>query len=116
MQKYIEQPLLYKDRKFDIRIWVLVTSKLEIYMFKRGYIRTSSNKYTLENYDNFIHLTNNCLQIHGDGYGIHEDGNTLPFETIEEYYREKIPRHRLQIRNPHRATRLRPHHRLNHVG
>ena len=44
MQKYIERPLLYKERKFDIRIWVLVTSKLEIYMFKRGYVRTSSNK------------------------------------------------------------------------
>jgi len=56
-------------------------------MYKEGYIRTSSNKYTLEEHDNYIHLTNNCLQVHGDGYGIHETGNTLRFKTVEDYFR-----------------------------
>ncbi len=88
IQKYLEKPLLYKGRKFDIRVWVLVTHNLEIYMYTQGYIRTSSNQYTLKDYDNFIHLTNNCLQVHGDGYGLHESGNTLSYEHIEEYFRE----------------------------
>ena len=53
--------MLYKNRKFDVRVWVLITSKIEIYMYTEGYIRTSSNQYTLDNHDNYIHLTNNCL-------------------------------------------------------
>ena len=85
VQKYIEKPLLYKGRKFDIRIWVLVTDKCEVFYYEEGYIRTSSINFTNNNNHNYIHLTNNCLQQFGNTYGKYEDGNTLSFEDLQKY-------------------------------
>ena len=85
MQKYIERPLLYKERKFDIRIWVVVTEKNEIFLYNKAYLRTSSDSYDLKTSKNYVHLTNNCLQKYGDNYGKHEDGNTLPLSLLDEY-------------------------------
>ena len=47
VQKYIERPLLYKNRKFDIRVWCIATNKNELYFYRDGYLRTSSNTYNL---------------------------------------------------------------------
>jgi len=92
VQKYIEKPLLYDGRKFDIRIWAMITHKGELFYYKHGYIRTSSDFYTLDNLkENYIHLTNNCLQKHGEKYGIHEEGNTLSFENFKAFLKQKFP-------------------------
>ena len=91
VQKYIERPLLYNERKFDIRIWVLITHKNEIFFYKKAYIRTSSDNFDLDNKNNYVHLTNNCLQQHGGNYGRHEEGNTLPWEVLDQYFEQKYP-------------------------
>jgi len=82
IQKYIEKPFLYHGRKFDIRIWALVTDDFRIYLYREGYVRTSSSGYNLKNRNNFVHLTNQCLQIKGEGYAQHEEGNTLSFHDL----------------------------------
>lgn len=63
-QKAIEKPLLYHGRKFDIRVWVLVTPAFEVYYYNTPYIRTSSSVYTTDSLNSEIHLTNNCQQKH----------------------------------------------------
>lgn len=42
IQKYVERPFLIEKRKFDIRVWVLLTQSMDLYFFKEGYIRTSA--------------------------------------------------------------------------
>ena len=88
IQKYIERPLLYKQRKFDIRMWAFVhvlddPSKFNVYFFEEGYLRLSSFEYNLENEDIRVHLTNICLQNkNADTFGQHEVGNTVLFNTF----------------------------------
>ena len=52
---------MINDRKFDIRLWVLITPDHRCFLFKEGYIRMSSYRYTLEDSDLAIHLTNNAI-------------------------------------------------------
>lgn len=61
VQKYIEKPLLIQGRKFDIRLWVLVTHDLRAYFFREGYLRLSSYAFSLQQTSQAIHLTNNAI-------------------------------------------------------
>ena len=85
MQKYIERPLLYKGRKFDIRILALIDDKKDLYVYKPCYLRTTSTKYSLKNQSKFIHLTNNCFQMKSDNYEQFEEGNQIPYANFMEY-------------------------------
>jgi hypothetical protein len=69
IQKYLENPLCLNDYKFDLRLYVLVTSfhPLEAFIYKEGFARLSTEKYSLNisNLTNkFIHLTNSSIQKH----------------------------------------------------
>ncbi|KAM3130213.1 hypothetical protein pb186bvf_017713 [Paramecium bursaria] len=84
VQKYIENPLLIDSRKFDIRMYVLITQDLDIYVFEQGYLRLSSEKFDLKNTNTFIHLTNNAIQKQGEKYCLFEEGNQLSFQFLNE--------------------------------
>ena len=63
MQRYIKNPLLLNGYKFDLRIYILVTSfnPLEVFIYKEGFGRFSTQPYTLDPTDKankYIHLTN----------------------------------------------------------
>lgn len=88
IQKYIEKPLLINKRKFDIRVWVLLTADLKVYFFKEGYLRTSCEDFSLETEDiskTYVHLTNNAVQKYSENYGQFEDGNQLSFQDFQDY-------------------------------
>jgi hypothetical protein len=91
VQKYVERPLLIYKRKFDIRVWVLVSSTGKCYFFKEGYLRTSGSEFSLdpENPDDqLVHLTNNAIQKYSKTYGEYEDGNQMSFRDFQNYIDE----------------------------
>ena len=83
IQKYIDKPLLVHKRKFDIRVYGLMTcinGKQKGYFFKDVYLRTSCKDFSLKNIKNkFIHLTNDAIQKKHDDYGKFENGNKLSY-------------------------------------
>jgi hypothetical protein len=86
VQKYIERPLLIHGRKFDVRVWVLLTHELKLFFFKEGYIRTSSTAFTMDSEaidKRDVHLTNNAVQKFCHNYGLFEDGNQLSFGQLQ---------------------------------
>ena len=83
VQKYIERPLLYFGRKFDIRIWVLLTHDFKVYMFNEGHLKCCSVKYDLSLNDNFSHLTNYSFQKYNHNFGKYEKGNEVSFDDLQ---------------------------------
>ena len=71
IQKYIENPLVVKGKKFDIRQWVLVTSwnPLTAWFYDNCYLRFGVEDYS--NFDlknKFVHLTNNSIQKNSEKF------------------------------------------------
>ena len=89
IQKYLEAPLLYNGRKFDIRIWVLFTyvgknSKFEIYVFKEGHLKACSDLFNIDSDNLFIHLTNYSVQKHNKNFSKVEIGNEISFQAFQQ--------------------------------
>lgn len=88
VQKYIERPLLINKRKFDIRCYVMMTSingVIQGYFYLDGYLRTTSQEFSLDHVDPFVHLTNDAIQKHSSEYGKFENGNKLSYRDFQRY-------------------------------
>ncbi|CAH1389939.1 unnamed protein product [Nezara viridula] len=89
ISKYIDNPLLIGGKKFDMRLYVLVTSfrPLKAYLFKQGFCRFCTVKYdtSMQELDNiFVHLTNVSVQRHGGDYNsLH--GGKLSVDNLRLY-------------------------------
>lgn len=60
VSRYISNPFLVDNLKFDLRIYVLVTSydPLRIYLYEEGLARFASEEYQTCKRNKFVHLTN----------------------------------------------------------
>ena len=79
VQKYINNPLLIGGRKFDIRLYVLVTSfnPLTVWIYRSGFCRFTTYRYsnaTASISNNLMHLTNVAIQKKSDQYDSSDGG------------------------------------------
>lgn len=75
ISRYVDDPLLCFGHKFDLRIYVVVTSfdPLRIYLYREGLARFASEAYTnadiFENESSkFSHLTNYSINKNNSNY------------------------------------------------
>nr|XP_044994429.1 tubulin polyglutamylase TTLL7 isoform X1 [Jaculus jaculus]XP_044994430.1 tubulin polyglutamylase TTLL7 isoform X1 [Jaculus jaculus] len=74
VQEYIEKPFLMEGYKFDLRIYILVTScdPLKIFLYHDGLVRMGTEKYIPPNESNltqlYMHLTNYSVNKHNERF------------------------------------------------
>jgi len=76
-----------KNRKFDLRVWVLVTdwNPLTVWLFKKPYVRFPAHDYNPGDIcNNYAHLANHSIAKHGDETtNQHEiEGNMMFIEDL----------------------------------
>mmetsp|Transcript_29790 Transcript_29790/g.54592 ORF Transcript_29790/g.54592 Transcript_29790/m.54592 type:complete len:473 (-) Transcript_29790:252-1670(-) len=87
--RYINDPLLVGGKKFDLRLYVVVTSfkPLRVYMSHLGFGRFCNVKYSSDSTDlenDFVHLTNVAVQKTGEDYN-EAHGNKWPLSDLRLY-------------------------------
>lgn len=98
-QEYISNPcLLFNQSKFDLRVYVLVTSfnPLRIYIYEDGLVRFASEKYTSNQEslsDPFVHLTNYSINKTNESYKSNNEpgskkGHKWTMNTLWKYLNE----------------------------
>ena len=85
IQKYLDNPLLYNNRKFDIRCFVLVDYNLNIYFFREGHLKASSELYNINDKNKFIHITNYSLQKKSSKFETYEEGNEISYNDFKQF-------------------------------
>ena len=99
MQRYLKTPLLLNGYKFDLRIYVLVTSvnPLEIFIYRQGFGRFSTVPFNLDPNDKankYIHLTNVSINKYNKNAGENENaddiegGTKVSLDTLKEKIEE----------------------------
>lgn len=89
VQEYLPKPFLIDGYKFDLRLYVLVTSyePLRVFLYRDGLVRLSTQKYkapTNANLDKlFMHLTNYSLNKFSKDYDDSEGSDSGSKRTIK---------------------------------
>ncbi|KAM9829983.1 putative tubulin polyglutamylase TTLL9 isoform 1-T1 [Syngnathus typhle] len=90
-QRYIENPYLLGGRKFDLRVYVLVTSyfPLKAWLYREGFARLSSTRFSLQSIDDkYVHLTNVSVQKTAPDYDP-EKGCKWKIQKLRRYLTAK---------------------------
>uniref|UniRef100_A0A3Q3ASS3 Tubulin--tyrosine ligase-like protein 9 n=1 Tax=Kryptolebias marmoratus TaxID=37003 RepID=A0A3Q3ASS3_KRYMA len=97
-QRYIENPYLINGRKFDLRVYVLVTSyvPLKVWLYRDGFARFSSTRFSLTTIDDkYMHLTNVSVQKTAPDYNP-EKGCKWQMQQLRRYLTAKHGREMIE--------------------
>lgn len=87
-QKYIEAPLIIKNKKFDMRQWVLVTrfNPLGVWFYQDCYVRFSFADYDTKKLKNvYAHLTNNSISKHAEDFDEQKNDTMWHSDQLREH-------------------------------
>ena len=101
VQEYISQPLLIDNLKFDLRVYVLVTScdPLRIFVYEDGLVRLATENYEKPSSKNigcsYMHLTNYAINKTNPGFINNKDlmhdnvGHKRSLKSVFEDFEKK---------------------------
>ena len=94
VQRYIANPYCIGGKKFDLRLYVLVTSfmPLTAYLYQGGFARFTQTRYSNEPRDvanNFMHLTNVSVQKKSEDYD-EKSGGKMDIRSLKLYMSAKF--------------------------
>ena len=77
VQEYIDRPLLIKGRKFDVRLFLLITSvdPLIVYLYNDGLVGLSCEQFTMDSGElgnKYVHLSNYNINKNHDSFNFKE--------------------------------------------
>ncbi len=79
LQRYLPRPLLLEGRKFHLRVYVLLTSCMNVYLYREGQVLSAVKPYqpaahSTQGEAHFAHITNTYLALQ---HGEYEEGSHL---------------------------------------
>jgi len=100
VQEYIDNPFLINGLKFDLRLYILLTSidPVKIYIYEEGLVRFATAQYSndpAEIGNNFIHLTNYSVNKMNKEFVFNEkpgeyEGHKWNLKTLWKYFEEEL--------------------------
>ncbi|XP_048838869.1 protein polyglycylase TTLL10 isoform X5 [Brienomyrus brachyistius] len=89
VQRYIQNPLLLKGRKFDVRSYLLIACTTPyIVFFRHGYVRLTCDIYDPNSSNLSTHLTNQYMQKKNPQYKVLKEDTVWSMESLSAYLNE----------------------------
>lgn len=94
VQRYLQYPLLIGGKKFDMRLYALVSSfsPLKVFIYRRGFARFTNSRYSSnpqDIYNGFMHLTNVAIQKTAENYD-ERTGGKMELQALKFYLMSKF--------------------------
>ncbi|XP_061115095.1 protein polyglycylase TTLL10 [Conger conger] len=91
VQRYIENPLLLKGRKFDVRSYFLIACTTPyMVFFRHGYVRLTCEMYDPNSNNLSAHLTNQYMQKKNPLYNALKEETVWSMERFNAYVNEQF--------------------------